>query len=218
MARTVKEILEQHLEWWQGNGGVQLCWLGLLDEEKANLRSADLRSADLSYADLRYANLRYANLSSADLSSADLRYANLSYADLRYANLRYANLSYANLSSADLSSADLRSTQIDPTNAPNQQSDSFKEDAGEGWVYGYRTRETSAAGRELVDDRIYGCEVFSTCDTECHPGWYLWPTYESAKQWSRAETVRVKTRRIDIHQAGAKWRTRTIWVIGTVDN
>jgi len=75
----------------------------------------------------------------------------------------------ANLSRANLSRANLSKTILDPTNIPNKIIDGFEVDGD--WVIGYRTRETSAAGRALIDDRIYGCEVFSTCEkTECHPG------------------------------------------------
>ena len=84
------------------------------------------------------------------------------------------------------------------------------------YVFGYRTRTSPIAGRKLVDDRIYGCEVFSTADTECHPGWYLWPTKQQAIDFSRAvEIIKVKSRTKDIHKAGNKWRSRTIHVIET---
>ena len=66
-SEELKEILELHKKWLNGeNGGI-----------RADLSSADLSYADLSYADLRYANLRYANLRSANLSSANLRSADL---------------------------------------------------------------------------------------------------------------------------------------------
>ena len=83
-----------------------------------------------------------------------------------------------------------------------------------------RTRATSAAGRELQDGRIYGTEVFSTCKTECHPGWYLWPTIEESRNYTQGPGpyVKVKARIIDIHKAGTKWRSRAIWVIGEVKN
>jgi len=70
----------------------------------------------------------------------------------------------------------------------------------------------------LQDDRIYGAEVFSTCETECHPGWYLWPTLKASNAFSgeEKEKIKVKARKIDIHKAGLKWRSRAIWVIGSV--
>ena len=164
------------------------------------------RRANLSYADLSYANLSGADLSDANLSYADLSYANLSGADLSDANLRGADLSYANLSGGGL----------DPTRQPNADTAEFKA-RGDGWVEGYRTRTTSAAGRELQNDRIYAAEVFSTSRTECHPGWYLWPTRHRAVEFSGdVSMVLVKARPKDIHKAGNKWRARAIWVLGSV--
>jgi hypothetical protein len=130
------------------------------------------------------------------------------------ANLTRANLSWADLSGANLSEANLTKTIIDPTNTPNKNIDGF-EKQDDIWVYGYRTRATSAAGKTLQDDRIYGTEVFSTCDTECHPGWYLWPTLQQSKEYSGSGPyIKVRARICDMHKAGSKWRSRAIWVIG----
>ena len=188
----------------------------------ANLSRADLSGANLSGANLYGANLYEANLSRADLSRANLSRADLSEADLYGADLSGADLSGANLSGANLyeanlSGANLSKGGLDPKNKPNMDWKGFKS-LNKEWVIGYRTRETSAAGKILVDDRIYGCEVFSTLDTECHPGWYLWPTLEQSKNFSGSdkEFVKVKSRKCDIHKAGSKWRSRAIWVIGTV--
>jgi uncharacterized protein YjbI with pentapeptide repeats len=186
-------------------------------KSRADLSDANLSRADLSDADLSGANLSRADLSDANLSRADLSDADLSGANLSYANLSRADLSDANLSGANLSDANLNKTILDPTNKPNTITDGFEDVAGQdSWVYGYRTRKTSAAGLMLQDDRIYGTEVFSTADTECHPGWYLWPTLAESKQFSYqcSEFIRVKARKIDIHKAGDKWRSRAIWVIG----
>ena len=132
------------------------------------------------------------------------------------ANLSEANLSGAYLIGADLRDADLDKTILDPTNKPNADVAGFMPVPDQpGWVYGYRTRATSAAGRQLKDDRIYGTEVFSTDDTECHPGWYLWPTLEHSKNFSgQGPYIQVRARIVDIHKAGSKWRSRAIWVIG----
>jgi uncharacterized protein YjbI with pentapeptide repeats len=79
---NIKEILELHRLWLQGDSkGV-----------KANLRDADLRGADLSEADLSGADLREANLYGADLSGANLHEADLRGTNLRGTNLRGANL------------------------------------------------------------------------------------------------------------------------------
>jgi uncharacterized protein YjbI with pentapeptide repeats len=160
------------------------------------------------------ANLSEANLSRANLSEANLIEANLSWANLSGANLSRANLSRANLSWANLSGANLSKTILDPENIPNLNIDGF-EKQDDIWVYGYRTRATAAAGRTLQNDRIYGTEVFSTCETECHPGWYLWPTLKHSKDYSdQGPYIKVRARICDMHKAGSKWRSRAIWVIG----
>ena len=122
-------------------------------------------------------------------------------------------------SKANLFGADLFGGIMDPANKPNSDTVGFEAVPEQpGWVYGYRTRATSAAGPRLQDDRIYGTEVFSTCDTECHPGWYLWPTLEASHAFRDpdGDHIEVKARIIDIHHAGSKWRSRAIWTIGSV--
>jgi len=189
------------------------------DLSRADLPGADLSGADLSEANLSGADLSEANLSRADLSGADLSGADLSRADLSGANLSGANLSGADLTGANLFRANLNKTVLDPANIPNAQVDGFVPVPAEpGWVYGYRTRATSAAGLTLRDNRIYGCEVFSTSDDECHPGWYLWPTPAASRKFRDSDGghIQVKARVIDIHKPGEgnKWRARAIWVIG----
>lgn len=64
---------------------------------------------------------------------------------------------------------------------------------------------------------MYGAEVFSTDETECHPGWYLWPTLKSARKFSgNTEFVKVKTKKTAIHKAGSKWRAQWIEVLRTI--
>ncbi|MDH3068810.1 pentapeptide repeat-containing protein [Akkermansia sp. N21169] len=93
----LKEILEKHRKWINGEDGGKRAYLSGANLINANLRDADLRDANLSGANLSGADLRY-----ADLRGADLRDANLSGADLRYADLRGADLRDANLSGANL--------------------------------------------------------------------------------------------------------------------
>jgi len=141
-------------------------------------------------------------------------HADLTHADLAGAYLAGADLTGANLAGAYLTGAYLAGGVLDPTKSPNAQSSAFVERDGE-WVIGYRTRATSAAGRQLQDDRIYGTAVFSVAETECHPGWYLWPTLQQSRDFSKeGPYITVKARIKDVHQAGAKWRSRAIWVIG----
>ena len=106
-ASKLKEILEKHKMWLNGEEG----------GEKANLSGADLRGADLYRANLRGASLRGASLRRANLSGADLRGANLRETTLKWANLKWANLNgaylrWANLSGADLSGADISKADL----------------------------------------------------------------------------------------------------------
>jgi len=47
----------------------------------------------------------------------------------------------------------------------------------------------------------------------------LWPTLQAAKDFSgeEKEFIRVKARIKDMHKAGNKWRSRAIWVIGSIE-
>ena len=183
----------------------------------AHLVRARLVRANLDGANLVRARLVRARLEGANLVRAHLEGANLNGAHLVGANLDGAHLVGARLDGANLVRAHLDGTVLDPSNIPNQHVEDFSERDGE-WVIGYRTRATSAAGLTLQDDRIYGCEVFSTADTECHPGWYLWPTLDAAHSFSgQVPMVQVKAQVKDIHRAGTKWRSRAIWVIGGVE-
>jgi hypothetical protein len=136
-------------------------------------------------------------------------------ANLSEANLHGADLSWAKLSWADLRGADLRGTCLDPTNKPNGDVSGF-EKTKDGLVIGYRTAKTPHILQYLVG-RVYGADFFSTDDTECHPGLYLWPTEERAIAFSgRAPLVRVETSPGDVHKAGGKWRCRWFRVVGEV--
>lgn len=154
-----------------------------------------------------------ADLRDADLRGADLRGANLRDAELCGADLRNAELWAANLCGAELRNAELRDTCLDPRNRPNAHTRGFRV-RGDGWVSGWRTVRTPAPGKQLVRDRYYAADVFSTADTECHPGWYLWPTREAAAAWAPDQPLAlVRARSRDIHHAGTKWRARMIHVI-----
>ena len=187
------------------------------ESKKLCLEAAVKSRANLALAHLDGAHLVRARLEGANLVRAHLEGANLNGAHLVGANLDGAHLVGARLDGANLVRAHLDGTVLDPSNIPNQHVEDFSERDGE-WVIGYRTRATSAAGLTLQDDRIYGCEVFSTADTECHPGWYLWPTLDAAHSFSgQVPMVQVKAQVKDIHRAGTKWRSRAIWVIGGVE-
>lgn len=191
----------------------------------ANLRSANLGGANLGGANLRGADLSRADLEGAHLEGADLRGADLSRADLEGADLRGANLRGADLRDADLQGAylqgaDLSDTILDPTSDANGDVAAFPERDGE-YVYGYRTVGTRGPGRKLMLDRYYAAEVFSVSADECHPGYYLWPTYAAATEWACTQgstdgIVRVISRARDVHHAGDKWRTRCFLTLAIV--
>ena len=196
------------------------------DLRGANLHRANLSGADLRGADLRRANLHRANLSGADLRGVDLRGvdlygANPSGADLRGADLRGVDLYGADLYGADLHRANLRETCLDPTNKANGNVAGFEQCTGSDGadcIIGYRSRSTPDIGQYL-DGRTYGADFFSTSNTECHPGLYLWPTLEQATGWSGngVEIIKVLAHPEHTHKAGTKWRTRWFQVIGRVE-
>ena len=177
------------------------------EELKKVLRSHEtwLLGAGGNRADLRDAKLRYADLRYADLRSANLQYANLQYADLRDAELRDTNLR----------DADLRGTCMDYEATPNADCREFNREAG-GYVIGYRTRKAGHID-QYRDGRFYSADWFSVSDTECHPGLYLWPTLAKAIDWSPdSEIIQVRTKAVDVHRAGSKWRCRWFEVLGAV--
>ena len=111
--KNLKEVLESHKKWLNGEKGGIRADLKNVDLSNTDLRGADLNFADLREANLSNANLFKANLREANLSNANLFKANLSDTFLSYANLFKANLNYADLSYADLSYANLNGTNLD---------------------------------------------------------------------------------------------------------
>ena len=129
--RNLKEVLESHKKWLEGEEGgrrADLSWEDLLevDLKDIDLRYVFLRGANLSYANLKGtnligvylsdANLKGANLEGVYLSYANLEGANLSDAYLKDVNLSDANLEGANLSGANLSGANLKGADLRVTN------------------------------------------------------------------------------------------------------
>jgi len=177
----------------------------------ANLSYADLICADLSYADLTYADLTYANLRNANLRNANLRNANLIFADLICADLTGANLSKTNLKGINFYKTDLTGTCLDPNNVCNIPN-CFE--IVNGYAIGYRDRKAGHIDYYRVG-RHYSADVFSTSDTECHPGLYICKDIKSARYWSN-DIIIVRTKLDQIHQAGNKYRCRWFEVIGEV--
>lgn len=201
----LKRVLYKHARWLAGEA-----------DTRAYLRGVDLRGADLSYAYLRGADLIGANLRGTNLSYADLSYANLRGTNLSGTNLSYADLSYTDLRYANLSGANLRGTVLDPERQPNGNVDGFAVDGD--YVIGYRTRSARHIDK-YRDGRFYSADWFSVCaETECHPGLYLWPSLQAAKNWSpTAEIIRVRTKPSEVHRVGGKWRCRWFEVMGAVN-
>jgi hypothetical protein len=122
-----------------------------------------------------------------------------------------ADLSWANLSGANLWNVIVVETCLDPDNAPNADAGGFCS-VGEH-IVGYRTEAAGHIGKYRVG-RVYSADWFSTSDAECHPGLYLWPTENHARDFSgEVPLIKVETNAADIHHAGRKWRTRWFRVI-----
>lgn len=138
---NLKEILDSHKQWLNGQGGSRADFTeaDLRDADfrktdlrnarfyKADLTGADFTDADLNNADFRMADLRNAcfykaSLREADFFMADLRNANLCWAGMRDAYLegakldgskfRWANLRYSDFSETDFSGADLSNAEL----------------------------------------------------------------------------------------------------------
>ena len=132
----------------------------------------------------------------------------------RRANLSWANLSRADLRGANLSWANLKNTCLDPDGEPNADVPGFRRD--HGYVIGYRTRKAGHIDK-YRDGRYYSADWFSVSDTECHPGLYLWPSFEAAVDFRpEEEIIKVRTKPSEVHHAGSKWRCRWFEVLGTV--
>ena len=217
-AQKLQDILTDHIHYLktQGHEGARA------DLSGADLNGADLRGADLRGAFLRGAFLSGADLSGADLSGADLSVAYLRGADLSVAYLRGADLSGAFLRGADLSGTDLRradlsgtdlkDTCLDPGNMPNGIVDEYQRKGD--YCIGYRTRQSIHCGNnEYIPGQTYEAPVFSTADTECHPGLYSFPSLEKLeaflKEYQRplhTPKVRVYVLPQETHKAGEKYR------------
>ena len=91
----LKEILELHKKWLNGDA----------DGRRANLQDADLQDMDLRGADLWGADAQNAFFAGADLQNADLGKADLRGADFFYANLQNVELRGADLRDARLQGA-----------------------------------------------------------------------------------------------------------------
>ena len=240
--KQLDKVLKYHKKWSDGTGGER----AVLDGENLdglNLNSASLNSASLNSASLDGASLNSASLNSASLDGASLNGASLNGASLNSASLDHAwligaslngaSLNYASLNGASLNSASLNSasldgasldhawligasldgTCLDPNAKPNADVTGFQR--ARGYVIGYRTRKAGHID-QYRDGRFYSADWFSVSDTECHPGLYLWPTFEQAKEFRPGEElIRVRTRPSEVHHAGRKWRCRWFEVLGT---
>ena len=210
----LQEILALHRDWRESRDCGKRANLRGAYLMGADLMGANLTDANLMGADLMGAYLMGANLTDANLTDAYLRGANLTDANLRYANLMGANLTGANLTDANLMGANLTRTCLDPENVPNAKADEFTATRN-GRVLGYRTQHSTHVGNNHYEPgRTHKAPWFSTSDTECHPGLYLFPTKQQAVDWdSKAVIVRVSARAEDIHKAGGKYRCKQFRVL-----
>lgn len=164
------------------------------------------RGADLTGVDLRGVNLR-----GADLNGADLRWANL-----RWANITETDLSGADLTRANLYGANLHGTCLDPMTPPNGDAEEFETVDDGQWCVGYRTANSPwMHGPGYNVGGLYEAPVFSVSNTECHPGIFVCPTVESAKECGD-EIIKVIFRPWECHHVGEKHRVTWLIVWDTV--
>lgn len=192
------KILAEHKKWLGNKGG----------------KRANLRGVNLEWTNLRGATLIEADLSCANLSGVNLEWSNLSEADLSGANLSCANLSEAYMREVNMSEADLTGTVLDPKNKPNANIEGFEIEGQ--YVIGYRTQNSPAMGGDGYEvGESYEAPVFSTCETKCHPGLYLYPTLERVKALP-GPYIKVRALISDVHEAGNKWRCKKFEVLTEV--
>ncbi|RLG44721.1 MAG: hypothetical protein DRN81_03830, partial [Thermoproteota archaeon] len=147
---------------------------------------------------------------------------NPSDAVLAAVNFEGVDLTNHNLAGLHLQGVNLTGTCLDPENKPNGDVEGFEVDPTDSSrVIGYRTRKSLFNGDlEMVDGETYTAPVFSTAETECHPGLYLYPTAHTVDAFCKEhnvrhyEIIRVTTRSCDVHRAGSKWRTKELQVVG----
>jgi hypothetical protein len=145
--------------------------------------------------------------------------ADLSEADLSGADLHGANLNVANLHGAILQGVDLKDTCLDPSNKPNGNVEGFEKDpADANFVFGYRTYRSTICGSQEYNPGEYTAPWFSTSDTECHPGLYLWPNKVLAENWLQhnpcvEKIIKVRALAIDVHKTDKKWRCKKFTVL-----
>lgn len=117
--KELKEILEKHKKWLNGEEGGERADLRDTDLRGEDLRKVDLREASLDCANLIAANLQGANLQHTNFRKAKLQSVNLQNADLQFADLRGTNLVQANLPSTNLQCADLSNANVRHANVRN---------------------------------------------------------------------------------------------------
>jgi len=173
-----------------------------------DLTAVDFAGANLIGMDFTEACLNDVNFTGALLVSADFTRATLARATLTGASLTRANLTYAWLCYANFEGANLVGTCLDPKNAPNGGVGEWEE-ADDGYVYGYRTRDQMyRRGPDYEDGKHYEAPIFSTCpETACHPGLYVEPVLGKGR-------IQVRLKRADLHSVGGKHRCKAFDVIG----
>ena len=126
--QELKEILEKHEKWLNGEEGGSRADLSYANLTNVNLTNANLYNANLYNASLYRANLTNANLTNVNLYNVNLYNANLYRANLTCANLSYvildkANLSYANLYNTNLYNTNLSNVDLENANLYNANLD-----------------------------------------------------------------------------------------------
>jgi hypothetical protein len=109
----------------------------------------------------------------------------------------------------------LEKTCLAHDNVPTGADAAFAYDGD--YVIGYRTEKAGHIDKYRVG-RCYSADVFSTSDTECHPGLYLWPTLAQATAFSgEVPMIMVRTKPETIHKAGEKYRCQWFEVVKVIN-
>lgn len=172
--KELKEILELHRKWLDGEDNGKRANLCNVDLSGVDLSGADLFEADLSCADLSGVDLRDANLCNVDLCCANLNGAKLCCANLNGANLYKANLSGANLGGADLRGANLSRAILDNVFASEFTAGYWPVCPTEGEIVGYKAicqnivklRIPAEAKRSSATTRKCRCEFAEVLSIE----------------------------------------------------
>lgn len=149
----------------------------------------------------------------ADLRGANFKGMCLCFMNFNGADLTDADFTHTNLKGAWFGACKLGGTCLDPANVLNGGAGEW-EDAGDGYVYGYRPHKqlwlmgmpgsigrVGPAGPDYEEGKHYEAHVFSIADTAGHPGLRVFP---NSDQYGGDE-LRVRLKKADLHSIHIAW-------------